>query len=145
MKVALMKQRKDVSMRIGSTVGVWQATGYCLMLQKMFVPWSLPRTSTWGRTDCMMIFAKEMASCSNQPPHKSENAERQFSNGGVWSMHLTATASPISTDPNRTPTNAPRQMRKSILSIFHMLQASLMSISPGRADRMMEASTAMGV
>jgi hypothetical protein len=46
MKVALMKHRNDVSMCIVCTVGTRQATGYCLMLQKMFVPCSLPRIST---------------------------------------------------------------------------------------------------
>lgn len=50
-------------MRTVSTVGVSWTTGYCLTLQKISVPWSLPRISTWGQIDCIMIFAKETRSC----------------------------------------------------------------------------------
>lgn len=154
MKVELIKHRNDVSIRIVNTLGIRQATGYCLMLQKMFVPWSLPRTSTWGRIDCMMILAKEMASCIERSIHtKSYNWHKICTNfdskpSCIYDpsgIDLTATARPISTDPKSTPTNAPRHVRKSILSTFQMLRASLMSIRPGSADKMMEASTAMGV
>lgn len=57
----------------------------------------------------------------------------------------TATERPISTDPNKTPKKVPKHIRKSILSIFHMLIASLKSINPGSADRMIDASIATGV
>ena len=61
------------------------------------------------------------------------------------SIYITATIRPISTDANRTPRNAPRHARKSILSTFQIWKASFMSISPGRADRMIEARIVMGV
>lgn len=63
MKLAFMKQRNEVSMRAVRTAGVWQTIGYCLMLQNMFVPWSLPRIWTWGRTECTITFAKETPIC----------------------------------------------------------------------------------
>lgn len=59
--------------------------------------------------------------------------------------NITAARRPISTDANKTPRKAPMQARKSSLSTLYILIASFMSISPGRADRMIEARMAIGV
>lgn len=58
---------------------------------------------------------------------------------------VTATKRPISTEANKTPKKAPMHARKSSLSTFQIWQASLMSMRPGRAERMIEARIAMGV
>lgn len=58
---------------------------------------------------------------------------------------VTAVRRPISTDANKTPKKAPVQARKSSLSTFQIWYASLISISPGRADKIIEARIAKGV
>lgn len=63
MKLALTKLRNEVPRRTVRTAGVLWTIGYCSTLQNMFVPWSLPRISTWGQTEWTITFAKEITIC----------------------------------------------------------------------------------
>lgn len=58
---------------------------------------------------------------------------------------LTAMRSPISTETKKTPTKAPKQARKSNLSIFQMSNAALKSISESTAEIMMAERMQFGV
>jgi hypothetical protein len=58
---------------------------------------------------------------------------------------LTAMRSPISTETKNTPTKAPKQARKSNLSIFQMSHAARRSISESTAEMMMAERIVLGV
>lgn len=60
-------------------------------------------------------------------------------------INLTAISRPISTETKTTPTKAPRQARKSNLSIFQIRIMASTSTSPATADIIIEARIALGV
>lgn len=60
-------------------------------------------------------------------------------------LELTAMRRPISTETKKTPTKAPKQARKSNLSIFQMSQAARKSISDRTAEMMIADRMQLGV
>lgn len=62
-----------------------------------------------------------------------------------YKKFVTAAVRPISTDANRTPKKAPMQARKSSLSSFQICLAALRLMSPGSAERIIDARIAVGV